>query len=190
MTPLPDPAGTPRRSPPPSGYPCPPRVRLAQAVLVSVACFTAMDIYLISLLVEPIKRKPALSDMQVDLANMTVLYTAYAILCIPKGMRVDRIRRIRLLAAAVFWCAGLLMTGLSTSIACLGEAFPIAGGSGDQIDDRLAYLIRPAMAPWWPRSVREHFGVRRPFRSRDAACYAPKTPYYAQDRRRGRLAQR
>ena len=106
--------------PRPSGYPSPLRARLAQAVLVSVAFFTAMDIYLISLLVEPIKRELALSDMQVGLANTTVLYTAYAIFCIPMGLLVDRIRRVRLLATAtVLWCAGLLMTGLSTSIAWL-----------------------------------------------------------------------
>jgi MFS family permease len=103
-----------------SGYPTLPRARLAQAVLVAIAFFTAMDIYLISLLVEPIKHELGLSDIQVGLANTTVLYTAYALFCIPMGLLADRISRVRLLAAAtVLWCAGLLMTGLSTTIAWL-----------------------------------------------------------------------
>lgn len=103
-----------------SGYPVPLRARIAQAVLVAIAFFTAMDIYLISLLIEPIKHELGLSDIQVGLANTTVLYTAYAVFCIPMGLLVDRISRVRLLAAAtLLWCAGLLVTGLSTSIAWL-----------------------------------------------------------------------
>ena len=100
-----------------SHYPALSRARRAQAVLVAVAFFTAMDIYVISLLVEPIKHDLGLSDVQVGLANTTVLYAAYALFCVPMGMLADRVNRVRMLVAAmVLWCIGLAVTALSHSL--------------------------------------------------------------------------
>lgn len=88
--------------------------RRAQILFVAIAFFTAMDIYVISLLVEPIKHELGLSDVQVGLANTTVLYAAYALFCIPMGMLVDRVNRVWLLVAAMLlWCTGLVITALS-----------------------------------------------------------------------------
>jgi len=119
------PAG-PRDAPPgmraPAGtgdpaYPPLRRARYAQAVIVAIAFFTAMDIYVISLLVEPIKHELRLTDVQVGIANTTVLYGAYALFCIPMGLLVDRSNRVRMLAVAlVVWCLGLLLTGLSSGV--------------------------------------------------------------------------
>lgn len=109
-------------------YPALGPARRAQALLVAVAFFTAMDIYVVSLLVEPIKHDLGLSDVQVGLANTTVLYAAYALFCVPMGMLADRISRVRMLVAAMLlWCIGLAVTGLSHSLTLLMASKAILG---------------------------------------------------------------
>lgn len=100
-----------------SVYPGLARARYSQAVLVAIAFFTAMDIYVISLLIEPMKHDLGLTDVEVGIANTSVLYGAYALFCIPMGMLVDRANRVRMLAVAMaLWCLGLLLAGLSTGL--------------------------------------------------------------------------
>ncbi|HEY0596182.1 MFS transporter [Sphingopyxis sp.] len=109
-------------------YPSPRRARYSQAIIVAIAFFTAMDIYIISLLVEPIKHELALTDVQVGLANTTVLYGAYALFCIPMGLLVDRSNRVRMLAAAMLlWCVGLLLTALSKGLWLLVASKAVLG---------------------------------------------------------------
>lgn len=96
------------------------RARLAQTVLVLVAFFTAMDIYLIALLVEPIKSDLGLNDVEVGLANLSTLYGAYALFCVPMGLLVDRSNRVRMLAIAMgIWCIGLVVNAMSSNVAML-----------------------------------------------------------------------
>lgn len=98
-------------------YPRLRRARYTQVVLALIAFFTAMDIYVISLLVEPIKREMGLTDVEIGLANTSMLYGAYALFCIPMGMLADRLHRVRmLLVAMLLWCAGLALTGLSSGV--------------------------------------------------------------------------
>lgn len=98
-------------------YPPIRQARRAQILLVVVALFTAMDVYVISLLLEPIKHDLRLSDVEVGLANTSVLYAAYAAFCVPMGMLVDRTSRVAMLSAAMaLWCLGLVLTGLSSSL--------------------------------------------------------------------------
>ncbi len=112
----------------PSRYPDLRRARRAQALLVAIAFFTAMDIYVISLLVEPIKHELNLSDVQVGLANTTVLYAAYAMFCLPMGLLADRISRARmLLVAMLLWCTGLAVTALSNGLGLLIASKAILG---------------------------------------------------------------
>lgn len=112
----------------PSAYPSLRRARYAQAIIVAIAFFTAMDIYVISLLVEPIKHELALTDVEVGLANTTVLYGAYALFCIPMGLLVDRSNRVRMLAVAmILWCLGLLLTALSKGLWLLVASKAILG---------------------------------------------------------------
>jgi len=97
-------------------------------LLVFVAFFTAMDIYVISLLVEPIKHELGLTDVEVGLANTSVLYAAYALFCIPMGMLVDRLNRVRMLVGAVaLWCVGLTLTGLSGGLWLLVASKAVLG---------------------------------------------------------------
>lgn len=98
-------------------YPSPARARHAQVLLVVIALFTAMDVYVISLLLEPIKLDLGLTDVEVGLANTSVLYGAYALFCLPMGILADRRNRIGLLAGAmILWCLGLALTALSTGL--------------------------------------------------------------------------
>ncbi|MGN6821049.1 MAG: MFS transporter [Sphingomonas sp.] len=101
-------------------YPGLGEARLSQIVLMAIALFTAMDIYVVSLLIEPIKHDLGLTDVEVGFANTTTLYAAYGLLCIPMGVLVDRLRRVRMLAVALtLWCGGLAVTGLSSGLAML-----------------------------------------------------------------------
>ena len=112
----------------PGAWPSRGRARYAQALLVTVAFFTAMDIYLISLLVEPIKQELALTDVEVGLANSSTLYLAYAVFCVPAGILVDRANRVRMLAGAILlWCLGLVLTGLSSGITLLAGSKLVLG---------------------------------------------------------------
>ncbi|MEJ5979623.1 MFS transporter [Novosphingobium sp. PS1R-30] len=98
-------------------YPSSRRARYSQAILVAIAFFTAMDIYVISLLVEPIKHDLGLTDVEVGIANTSALYGAYALFCIPMGLLVDRSNRVRMLAVAMaMWCLGLLLAAFSQGL--------------------------------------------------------------------------
>jgi MFS family permease len=115
-------------APGPQAWPSLRRARYAQALLVAVAFFTAMDIYVISLLVEPIKQDLGLTDVEVGLANTSTLYVAYALFCIPAGMLVDRVNRVRMLVGAmVLWCLGLVLTGLSSGLPLLAASKVVLG---------------------------------------------------------------
>ncbi|WP_454887461.1 MFS transporter [Sphingomonas oryzagri] len=104
------------------------RARCAQVVLALIAFFTAMDIYVVSLLIEPIKHELDLTDVQVGLANTTMLYGAYALFCVPMGMFADRFRRVRmLLVAMLLWCGGLALTALSSGLPMLVASKAVLG---------------------------------------------------------------
>lgn len=111
-----------------SRYPGMHRARYAQIVLALIAFFTAMDIYVVSLLIEPIKHELGLTDVQVGLANTTMLYGAYALFCVPMGMLADRFHRVKmLLVAMLFWCGGLALTGLSSGLPMLVASKALLG---------------------------------------------------------------
>lgn len=96
------------------------RARLALALLTAVALFTAMDVSVVGLLIEPIKHELGLSDVQVGLAGTTTFALAYAVLCPPMGMLVDRFNRVRLLTAAlVIWSLAMMLAGLSQGVLLL-----------------------------------------------------------------------
>jgi MFS family permease len=112
----------------PDAWPGLGRARYAQVLLLAVAFFTAMDIYVISLLVEPIKQELRLTDIEVGVANTSTLYIAYALFCIPAGMLVDRVNRVRMLAGAMLlWCVGLVLTGLSSGLVLLAASKVVLG---------------------------------------------------------------
>lgn len=95
-------------------YPSLGLARFAQVVLVGIAFFTALDMYVVALLIEPIKHELALTDVQVGLGTATAYYVVYGLLCVPMGMLADRLNCIRMLRLAILlWCGGLAVTGFS-----------------------------------------------------------------------------
>ncbi|HWE47911.1 MAG TPA: MFS transporter, partial [Caulobacteraceae bacterium] len=102
------------------GYPSLLRARFAQAVLVGIGFFTSLDIYVVGLLIEPIKLDLKLTDVQVGFANATAFFSVYGLLSTPMGMLADRFSRVRLLfLAMILWIAGLSIVGASHAVAFL-----------------------------------------------------------------------
>lgn len=99
-------------------YPPLRRARVAQLVLSGMGLVIAMDLGLVSLLIEPMKHELRLTDVQIGLANMTVFYVCNGILSVPAGMLVDHINRTRMLSVALgLFCSGLLLIALSSGMA-------------------------------------------------------------------------
>lgn len=109
-------------------YPSPGRARYAQGVLAALALFSAMDLYVVGLLIEPIKHDLGLTDVQLGIAHATTFYLAYGLLATPMGMLVDRLVRVRmLLAAVILWCGGLALTGFARDVTMLAAAKALLG---------------------------------------------------------------
>lgn len=109
-------------------YPSLARARFSQIVVGLIGLFCAMDITVVSLLVEPIKADLHLTDVQVGLVQTTSFYAAYGCLAVPMGILADRRSRVRMLVVAmVLWCGGLLMVGLSHGLWLLAAAKGLMG---------------------------------------------------------------
>lgn len=129
-------------------YPSLGRARFAQLTLALVGLFGAMDIQVVGLLIEPIKRELGLTDIQVGLAYGTAFNAAYGLLAIPAGMLVDRAVRVRLLLIAmVLNCAGLALTGLSHGLWMLVLSKIITGISGAIIYPAAMSLLSDFFSP-------------------------------------------
>lgn len=111
-------------------YPSLGQARYAQVLLGLLALFTAMDIAVVGLLVEPIKLDLHLSDVEVSMAQTTTFFVAYGILATPMGMLVDRISRVRMIAVALsLWCGGLIVTALAHDLTSLATGKIILGAA-------------------------------------------------------------
>ncbi|PVM84797.1 MFS transporter [Caulobacter radicis] len=101
-------------------YPAARTRRGALAVLVLLAFLTSMDITLTALLIEPMKRELALSDVQIGLLQGTVFGIAYGLSSLPMGWLIDRRNRMRLLVVGVVvWGVAMAGSGLSSAFAAL-----------------------------------------------------------------------
>lgn len=109
-------------------YPTLARARYAQAVVALIGLFCAMDITVVSLLIEPMKHDLHLTDVQIGLVHTTSFFAAYGLFAIPMGMIADRWPRARmLLAAMILWCGGLLLIALSHDLWLLSAAKALMG---------------------------------------------------------------
>jgi MFS family permease len=113
-----------------AAYSSPGRARFALCVLTAIAVFTAMDVGVAGLLIEPIKHELDLSDVQVGLAGGTTFALAYGLLCPPMGMLVDRFNRVRLLLAALLvWALAMTLAGLSQGVVLLAVSKAALGAA-------------------------------------------------------------
>lgn len=88
--------------------------------LVAVYMLMHLDRQVISLLVEPLRAEFGLSDGQVGLLAGTAYALAFALTGIPLGRLVDRVHRVRLLAALLsLWSALTALSSLAGNFATL-----------------------------------------------------------------------
>jgi MFS family permease len=97
-------------------------------VVAFIGLFAAMDITVVSLLIEPMKHELHITDVQVGLIQTTSFFAAYGLFAIPMGMLADRVRRVSmLLVAMLLWCGGLALVGLSHDPWLLAAAKALMG---------------------------------------------------------------
>lgn len=102
------------------GYPEARRARIVMVVLALMGFFLSMDITLTTLLIEPMKRDMALSDIEIGLLQGTAFGLAFGLSSIPLGRLIDSRNRMRLLVVGLFvWMAGMAGTALASSVTLL-----------------------------------------------------------------------
>ncbi len=103
-----------------AGFPRPAPATRALAVLAMVGFVAAMDLTMAALVVEPMKRELALSDVQIGLLQGSAYGVAYGICSMPFGRLIDSMRRTRLMVAgALVWVAALAATSVAHRLAPL-----------------------------------------------------------------------
>lgn len=96
------------------------QARRGVACLAAVGFFLSMDITLTTLLIEPMKREMALSDIQIGLLQGTAFGLAFGLSSVPFGRLIDRGNRARLLGVGLlFWIGAMIITGIAPGFATL-----------------------------------------------------------------------
>jgi len=85
-------------------------------ILAMVGFVATMDLTLTAILIEPMKRAMALSDVDIGLLQGSAFGLAFGLASIPIGRLIDRYNRIRMLRVGlVLWTAAVAGTGLAPS---------------------------------------------------------------------------
>src|SRR3569833_2932731 len=85
-------------------------------ILAMVGFVATMDLTLTAILIEPMKRAMALSDVDIGLLQGSAFGLAFGLASIPIGRLIDRYDRIRMLRVGlVLWTAAVAGTGLAPS---------------------------------------------------------------------------
>ncbi len=97
-------------------YPSPWRARYALIVLTLLGFVLTTDMTLTALLMEPMKRDMALSDLQVALLQGTAYGLALGVASLPMGRLIDRASRRTLIAIGIVgWTGALIAIGMAGS---------------------------------------------------------------------------
>ena len=85
---------------------------VALALIATVMCFNYIDRYLLSILLEDIKREIPMSDLQIGLLAGTAFALFYSGLAIPVARLADRFDRVKVFTGAlVVWSLGTALCG-------------------------------------------------------------------------------
>ncbi len=110
------------------GYPSPRRAAYGLAVLTLLGFVLTTDMTLTALMMEPMKRDLALSDVQVALLQGTAFGLALGIASIPMGRLIDRFPRRMLITIGVAgWTAALVTISLSSQLEAIILARVVLG---------------------------------------------------------------
>lgn len=103
-----------------NGYPEAAAAHRAIIVLALVGFVATMDLTLTSLLIEPMKRDLALSDVDIGLLQGSAFGLAFGIASLPIGRMIDRYCRVRMMTMGlVLWTAAIVGTGLARDLTAL-----------------------------------------------------------------------
>lgn len=111
------------------------------AVLIAAYVTAFLDRQILSLLVQPIKRDLAISDVQVSLLQGLAFAVFYSLCVLPAGWLVDRCNRKNVLAAGLaLWCLMTVACGLADTF---GELFAarMAVGLGEAVLGPAAFAL-------------------------------------------------
>ncbi len=100
----------------PDGYPPLARAWTMVIILFLAGVVSAVDRGVLNMVVDPVRRDLAISDVQIGLLQGLAFGLFYATLGLPLGLVVDRANRSRLLAGAIFvWSLATIMSGLASN---------------------------------------------------------------------------
>jgi MFS family permease len=98
------------------------------AVLMFISLVAILDRQILNLLVDPIRSDLDLSDIQIGVLQGPAFMVFYTLFGFPLGWMVDRMHRLRLLAAGIaLWTAGTIGCGLAVSYEALVVARAVVG---------------------------------------------------------------
>lgn len=98
------------------------------AVLMFISVVAILDRQILNLLVDPIRTELALTDIQIGVLQGPAFMVFYTLFGFPLGWMVDRMHRLRLLAAGIaLWTAGTIACGLADSYEALIVARAVVG---------------------------------------------------------------
>jgi MFS family permease len=119
----------------------------AVTVLIVLSIISSLDRYLVSLLVDPIRKDLQLSDFQIGLVQGLGFGLFYAAFGVPMGWLVDRFPRRRIICLGVaFWSLSAAGTGLARSFGSLFAA-RLGVGAGEASLFPAAYSLISEIFP-------------------------------------------
>lgn len=103
-----------------AGFPQAAVARRAIVILALLGFVATMDLTLTALLIEPMKRELALTDIDIGLLQGSAFGLAFGIASIPIGRMIDRYPRVRMMTVGlVLWTAAIAGTGLAHDFSVL-----------------------------------------------------------------------
>ncbi|AXU20291.1 hypothetical protein C7W88_16515 [Novosphingobium sp. THN1] len=120
-----------------------------------ISVVAILDRQILNLLVDPIRAELALTDIQIGVLQGPAFMVFYTLFGFPLGWMVDRMHRLRLLAAGIaLWTAGTIACGLADSYEALIVARAIVG-MGEAVASPasislIADYFRPERRQWQP----------------------------------------
>lgn len=120
------------------------------ALALCTLCFAlgTLDRSVLGILVEPIKSEFSLSDGQVGLLTGLAFSVPYSLAAIPVGLLVDRVNRVRLLAAmTIVWSSATLLTAVMRSFGGLLVTRFLLGGAEAGLGPTVTSLVSDSTPP-------------------------------------------
>lgn len=132
----------------PAAYPSAVIARYSVFILSGIGMFTAMDISLTSLMIEPVKTELALSDIEIGSIQGLAYGLSFGLCAIPIGLLIDRVNRTRLLSwAMVVWSVAMVVAGFAQNFTTLFACECVLGATSAALLPASVSLISDLVPP-------------------------------------------